>query len=90
MLLAPAFAAGYMAWVTWTAQADSKWLFTVLAVFFLGLIAAVLWPRRVTAAEAAAPAGTRFASQRGLLLAMVVLAVLVLAIAVGLLRRLFS
>ena len=53
VLLAVAAGAGYMAVMTWRAADDGKWLFTVFAVFFLGLAGAIFVP-----AKSAPPAKT--------------------------------
>lgn len=90
VLLPFAFSAGFMAWQTWTVHDESKWMFSVFAVFFLILATVPFWPRRSAATETRMPPETRFSSHRLLLLAMLAFALIVLALAWRLLRPLFS
>jgi Ca2+/Na+ antiporter len=53
-------AAGWMAWLTWQADEDSKWLFAVLAAFFLVLAAVLFLPTPKKKNEPRKVLSTRF------------------------------
>jgi hypothetical protein len=53
-------AAGWMAWLTWQADEDGKWLFGVFAAFFLILAAAPFLPASKKEKEPAKVLNTRF------------------------------
>ncbi|HSY53569.1 MAG TPA: hypothetical protein VK785_03930 [Opitutaceae bacterium] len=54
-------AAGWMAWLTWKADADGKWLFGVFAVFFFILAAAPFLPASKKKKAPVEARGTSFA-----------------------------
>jgi hypothetical protein len=54
-------AAGGMAWLTWRAGGDGKWLFGVFAAFFLILAAAPILPALKDKKTPVEASGTRFA-----------------------------
>jgi hypothetical protein len=53
-------AAGWMAWLTWRAGEDGKWLFAVFAAFFLVLAAAPFLPASKKKPEPEKVLNTRF------------------------------
>ncbi len=78
VLLVPAVAASYMAWISWRAGDDGKWLFGVFGLFFLLMAAAPFLPSPAKKKEEE-PAGTRFVSHWFMMLAILVVVVIVMA-----------
>ena len=81
-------AAGYMAWLSWQAGDDGKWLFGVFAGFFLLLAAAPVLPRLKAKPQPEASTSTRFVPHWFMMLAvLVVLGTIILAIIGAFLRH---
>lgn len=82
VFLIPALASAYMAWLTWRAGDDGRWLFGVFTLFFLLLAAAPLMPklRRKPSVETTS---TRFVPHWFMMLAVLAFVVAVLAAIVG-------
>lgn len=77
-LLVPAVAAGYMAWISWRADDDGKWLFGVFSLFFLLAAAAPFLPAPRKKPDAGSMT-TGFAPHWALLFAVLALLAAVLA-----------
>jgi hypothetical protein len=78
VFLAIGLAAGWMAWLTWRAGDEGKWLFGIFAAFFLLLAAAPFFPAPKTKKEPEKVLGTRFApawQTEGMLLLVLVVIV---------------
>lgn len=56
----PTIAAGYMTWLLWRANDEGRWLFMVLAAFFLVLSATPFLPSRSLQKKNEEAAATRF------------------------------
>ncbi|MDP2137157.1 MAG: hypothetical protein Q8J74_04835 [Candidatus Didemnitutus sp.] len=83
--LIPAVASAYMIWLTWRADDDGKWLFTVFFVFFLFLAASPILPKFVfqPKPEPVSTSTTRFVPHWFMLLAVLVVLVVILMAIVG-------
>lgn len=80
----PALASAYMTWLTWRADDEGKWLFTVFFVFFLLLAASPVLPK-LRSKPKPESASTRFVPHWFMLLAaLVLLGAIVLALVGGL------
>lgn len=77
LLLVPAVAAGYMAWISWRADDDGKWIFVAFTAVFVIPALAAPFPRKQPAPGKSAE--TRFAPHWALMFA--VLALLAAALA---------
>jgi zinc transporter ZupT len=84
--LLPALVAGYIAWLSWRAGDDGKWMFSVFAGFFLVLAAAPFIPASRRPPPEAAPA-TRFVPHWFMLLAVLLFAVMILLAIIGAILR---
>lgn len=88
IFLLPGLASAYMAWITWRAQDDGKWIFTAFALVFLVPFVAGLFPRKPPPEPE--HSGTKFVPHWYLMLAtLILLGVVVVAVVAGL-RRLFG
>ena len=76
-LLVPGLAAGYMAWFTWRAGDDGKWIFAAFTAVFVIPAIAALFPRRTPKPEQQT-AETRFAPHWALMFATLCLAIVIL------------
>ena len=86
VFLIPAVASAYMTWLTWRADDDGKWLFTVFFGFFLLLAASPILPKLRTKPKPES-ANTRFVPHWFMMLAILVIILSILAAIIGAILR---
>lgn len=87
-LLLAAGGAGYMAWLSWRAEDDGRWLFGVFALFFGVLAAAALRQTSPAAPPAVSRTSSGFAPHwQVLLVTLGMVAAFIAAVVTALLRR---